>query len=108
MGSKKALVHVKVLSGPTHFLTLPDQGEVQFIPGHTVKLYSLEDFLYVQRVLPGRQIKIRTFPRIEDAPVVSDGPWDADNPDNEETPEPEDDGDQGKPEKDKKDKKGKK
>lgn len=73
--SQKPIAKVLCLAGPTHYgVALPGRGPTNFVPGSAVLLFDTRDMEVVRRVLPPEQIKLRVFPRIEDAPVSGPDP----------------------------------
>ena len=65
----KPIARILVLDGPTHYgLPLPVAGKTDFHPRTKVPIYHTADLIAAERMLPSGQVKVRVFPRIEDAP----------------------------------------
>lgn len=73
--SQKPIAKVLCLAGPTHYgVALPGRGPTDFVPGSAVLLFDTRDVEAVRRALPPEQLKVRVFPRIEDAPATGPAP----------------------------------
>lgn len=73
--SRKPVAKILCLAGPTHYgVPLPGRGPTDFVPGSAVLLFDTRDVEAVRKALPPEQLKVRVFPRIEDAPVFEPAP----------------------------------